>query len=340
MAAGMNNRAIRLAHGGGGRYTQQLIEDVLLPILGNPVLDPLDDSAVFPMPGARLAFTTDSFVVHPIFFPGGDIGRLAVCGTVNDLAAVGAKPVFLSLGLILEEGFSMDDLKRIALSVKSTADEAGVRIAAGDTKVVEKGHCDQLFINTAGIGVFDGTHPVSGSGAKPGDRILVNGSLGRHGMAIVTARTELGFSDRILSDAAPLGLLVETVLKSVPEVHAMRDATRGGLAAVLNEIAGRSGVGMELDEETLPLDEDVRGACELLGFDPLYVANEGVMVFFIPENRAGDALSAMKTSPYGRSATAIGRVTADSEGRVVLKTRLGSRRIVDMPSGEQLPRIC
>ncbi len=340
MTTGLNNPVIRLAHGGGGIYTRQLLEEVFLPLFGNPVLDPLDDSAVVSMTDKRLAFTTDSFVVNPIFFPGGDIGRLAVCGTVNDLAAVGAKPIFLSLGLILEEGFSMDDLKRIALSIKQTADEAGVRIATGDTKVVERGHCDRLFINTTGIGVFDGTHPVSGSGAKPGDSILVNSSLGRHGMAIVTARTELGFSDRIRSDASPLGLLVETVLRFVPDVHAMRDATRGGLAAVLNEIAERSRVGMELDEETIPVDEDVRGACELLGFDPLYVANEGVMVFFVPEDRTDDALSAMKTHPYGRSAVAIGRVTAESRGRVVINTRLGSRRIVDMPSGEQLPRIC
>lgn len=331
---------IRLAHGGGGRYTHQLIEEVFLPFFGNSVLNPLDDSAVFPVSGSRLAFTTDSFVVNPLFFPGGDIGRLAVCGTVNDLAAVGARPMYVSLGLIIEEGFVLSDLKRIAESVRQAAEEAGVRIATGDTKVVEKGHCDGLFINTSGIGFFEKRDPVSGSGARPGDRILVNASLGRHGMAVVTSRAGLGFVDRIQSDVAPLNRLVDSILDAVPDVHAMRDATRGGLSAALNEIAVQSGVGIELDESAVPVDEDVRGACELLGFDPLDTANEGVMVFIVPENRVEPALREMKKNSYGKSAALIGSVVSGSRGKVTLKTRLGSRRIMDMPSGEQLPRIC
>jgi hydrogenase expression/formation protein HypE len=335
-----DQNVIRLAHGGGGKATRDLIGDIFIPILGNPLLDPLDDSAILRHAGNLLAFTTDTFVVKPLFFPGGDIGKLAVCGTVNDLAAVGANPLALSLALILEEGFSLDDLRSILSSIKRAADEAGVPVATGDTKVVEKGHCDGLFINTSGVGVFAGGHSISGSGAVPGDSILVNGPLGRHGLAVVTSRAELGFSDRIKSDVAPLNGLVRSVLEAVPDIHAMRDATRGGLAAALNEIAEQSGVGIELDETAIPVDEDVRGVCEILGFDPISVANEGVMVFAVPETDARRALEAMAASAYGKSCAFVGRVTDGPRGRVHSRTPLGSRRIVGMPTGEQLPRIC
>jgi hydrogenase expression/formation protein HypE len=332
------NEVVRLAHGGGGSMTQQLIEKIFLPVFGNSVLNRLDDSAFIPWPGTGLAFTTDSFVVKPVFFPGGDIGRLAVCGTVNDLAASGAEPKYIGAGFIIEEGFPFDDLRRIAVSMKEAAEEAGVCVAAGDTKVVGKGQCDGLFINTSGIGLVE-KEPVSGSGAVPGDAVLVNAPLGRHGLAVVTARDELGFTDRISSDVAPLNRLASSV-RAECRVHAMRDATRGGIAAVLNEIAVQSGAAVELKESLIPLDEDVKAACALLGFDPLYVANEGVMAFFVAEKEAEKALAVMKKNIYGRSAARIGRVLEAPVGRVTLKTILGSHRIVDMPSGEQLPRIC
>ena len=317
------------------------MEEIFLPEFGNPELNPLNDSAVMDVPAGRLAFTTDSFVVDPQFFPGGDIGRLAVCGTVNDLAAVGAKPLVLSAGFILEEGLALDDLRRITRSMKTAADEAGVRIVAGDTKVVQKGKGDGIFISTSGIGIYEnGRVPVSGSGAKPGDAVVLSGSIGRHGLAVLLSREDLGLRNTVISDVAPLNGLVESALKCVPGIHAMRDATRGGLGVVLNEIAGQSGVGIEIDEEEIPVHEDVRGACELLGFDPLYVANEGVLVAFIGAGQAEALVRAMKTSPYGTEAAVIGRVSAEPKGKVFLKTRIGSRRIVDWISGEQLPRIC
>jgi hydrogenase expression/formation protein HypE len=332
---------IRLVHGGGGSFSHRLVAEIFLPEFGNPALDPLNDSAVVDVPAGRLAFTTDSFVVDPPFFPGGDIGRLAVCGTVNDLSAVGAKPLALSAGFILEEGLAIDDLRRIVKSMKAAADEAGVRIVAGDTKVVQKGKGDGIFISTSGIGIFEnGRVPVSGSGAKPGDAVVLSGSIGRHGLAVLLSRENLGLRNSIRSDAAPLNGLVGAALASVPDIHAMRDATRGGLGVVLNEIAVQSGVGIEIDEELIPVHEDVRGACELLGFDPLYVANEGVLVLFTGAGRAEALVRAVKTSPYGSEAAVIGRVSAEPGGKVHLKTRIGSRRIVDWISGEQLPRIC
>ncbi len=319
---------------------QDLIAGVFLPELGNPALDALDDSVVLRGMGKSLAYTTDAFVVHPLFFPGGDIGRLAVCGTVNDLAAVGAVPKYMGAGFVLEEGFPISDLRRIVRSIRETADEAGVAVAAGDTKVVERGRGDGVFIHASGIGFLPGEKSVSGSGAKPGDAVLVNGSLGRHGMAVVTSRVDLGFDTRIQSDVAPLGGLVRSVMDAVPNVHAMRDATRGGLAAVLNEIARQSGAAVEIDEALLPVDDDVRVACDLLGFDPLEVANEGVMVFFVQESDADAALAAMRHHRYGTSATRIGTAVKEPPGRVFLRTRIGSRRIVGAPSGELLPRIC
>ena len=329
-----------MAHGGGGRLSQQLIEDIFLPVFGNDYLFPLDDSSVLDSPSQRLAFTTDSFTVNPIFFPGGDIGKLAVCGTVNDLAMVGARPLYLSTGFIIEEGFLIKDLKQIVHSAKEAADEAGVLIVTGDTKVVENGNADGLFINTSGIGSLPDNVAVSGTRARPGDRIIVSGPLGCHGMAVVTARENFGFQSRILSDVAPLNHMVEAMLDASHDIHVMRDATRGGVATVLNEIASASDVAIELDETLIPVTEEVRGACELLGFDPLYVANEGVLVACLSADRADAVLDAMQKTLYGKTSTIIGTVTDAPKKKVVLRTRIGSHRILDMLSGEQLPRIC
>jgi hydrogenase expression/formation protein HypE len=332
---------IRLVHGGGGSFSHRLVEEVFLPVFGNPELNMLNDSAIVDVPSDRLAFTTDSFVVDPPFFSGGDIGRLAVCGTVNDLAAVGAQPLVFCAGFILEEGLSIEELKRIVRSMKAAADEAGVRIVAGDTKVVQKGKGDGIFINTSGIGVFkNGQHPVSGSGAKPGDIVVLSGPLGRHGLAVLLSRENLGLQNTIQSDVAPLNGLVQSMLNAITDIHAMRDATRGGLGVVLNEIARQSGVGIEIEEEAIPVPENVKGACELLGFDPLYIANEGVLVAFTTTDKADALVRAMRKSRYGKEACVIGRVTDEPKGKVLLKTRIGSRRIVDIISGEQLPRIC
>jgi hydrogenase expression/formation protein HypE len=331
---------VRLAHGGGGRLSRQLIEEVFLPVFGNRYLNALDDSARLELSGSKIAFTTDSFVVDPIFFPGGDIGRLAVCGTVNDLSVVGARPLYLSIGFIIEEGFPIRQLKRINESIKKTADEADVLIVTGDTKVVEHGSADGVFINTSGIGILRDNVDVSGSNGRIGDRIIVNGPLGNHGMAIVTSRQNLGFKSQITSDAAPLNHLTEKMFESTNRIHAMRDATRGGVAAVLNEIAQSSNVGIELDEQEIPVSEDVRGACEILGFDPLYVANEGVLVAFVHSDDAESLVKKMRSTRYGKKSKIIGRVVEAPKGRVTLRTKIGSRRILDMLSGEQLPRIC
>ena len=301
---------------------------------------PLNDSAILDIPSSRLAFTTDSFVVDPIFFPGGDIGRLAVCGTVNDLSMVGAKPLFLSAGFILEEGFLLEDLERIIRSAKDAADEAEIKIVTGDTKVVQRGNADGIFINTSGIGVVREGVSASTARAKVGDRIIVSGSLGCHGMAVVTSREDLGFMTKIRSDVAPLNHLVEKMLEVTDQIHVMRDATRGGVATVLNEIAGQAGVCIELDEERIPISEEVKGACEILGFDPLYVANEGVLVASVAPEKAEKVVEAMKCVPVGKESRIIGTVTGTPRDRVVLHTSIGSHRIVDKLSGEQLPRIC
>jgi hydrogenase expression/formation protein HypE len=332
---------IRLVHGGGGSFSHMLVEEVFLPAFGNPELNLLNDSAVVEVPSGPLAYTTDSFVVDPLFFPGGDIGRLAVCGTVNDLAVVGAKPLALTAGFILEEGLAFDVLRRITRSMKTAADEAGIRIVAGDTKVVQKGKGDGIFISMSGIGIFEGDRrPISGSGAQPGDDVVLSGPIGRHGLAVLLSREDLGLRNAPESDVSPLNGLVASALDSVPDIHAMRDATRGGLGVVLNEIAQQSGVGIEIDEEAVPVPEEVRGACELLGFDPLYLANEGVLIAFAGAARSKALVGAMKKSPYGVEAAVIGRVSGEPKGKVFLKTGIGSRRIVDWISGEQLPRIC
>ncbi len=331
---------IVLAHGGGGSLSRALTEEIFLPVFGNPYLRQLNDSAVLELESGRVAFTTDSFVVDPIFFPGGDIGRLAVCGTVNDLAVMGARPLYLSSGFILEEGLPLKDLKAIVESAAAAALEAGVSIVTGDTKVLPRGGCDRIFINTAGIGIFTSETPAAVGRARAGDAVVINGPIGRHGMAIMTSREDLGFRSRIESDVSPLNSLVDAMREVCGEIHVMRDATRGGLATVLNEMAGQAGVGIIVEEERIPVTEDVKGACEILGFDPLYVANEGILVACLPGKDADKVAAAMRNNPRGRESAVIGRVLDDKAGRVVLETRLGSHRVLDMLSGEQLPRIC
>lgn len=330
---------ILLSHGSGGRLSHELITRVLLPKFSNPILDKLDDSAVFDLNG-RIAFTTDSYVVSPIFFPGGDIGKLAVCGTVNDLSMSGAKPLFLSLSLVIEEGFLYDDLERILLSVKKAASEAGVQIVTGDTKVVNRGGADGIFINTSGVGLVPPGVNISGSNANPGDKILLSGTIGDHGIAVLSKREGLEFQHSIESDCAPLNHLVSEMLSVSANIHCMRDPTRGGLATVLNEFAAKSRVGILIYEDRIPVNETVRGACELLGFDPLYIANEGKLVAVVAASDADTILGKMKENSYGREAAVIGEVTEQYRGKVVLKTILGSHRMVDMLSGELLPRIC
>jgi hydrogenase expression/formation protein HypE len=330
---------ILLAHGSGGRLAHELIEKVLLKPLSNPLLDRLDDSAVFSCSG-RLAFTTDSYVVNPIFFPGGDIGKLAVCGTVNDLSMVGATPLYLSLAFIIEEGLALDELERVLVSVQAAAREAGVQIVTGDTKVVNKGSADRLFVNTAGVGIVPEGINISGSNAQPGDKVILSGTIGDHGIAVLSQREGLGFSTKLESDCAPLNGLVAEMMAASKRIHAMRDPTRGGLATTLNELAAQSKVGIRIEEERVPVRDEVRGACEMLGIDPLYVANEGKLVAVVHPEDAEAVLEKMRQHRYGKSAAIIGEVRAEHPGRVVMKTTLGASRIVDMLVGDPLPRIC
>jgi len=330
---------ILLAHGSGSKLSHDLIEKNFLAPLANPLLAKLDDSAVFDLSG-RLAFTTDSYVVSPIFFPGGDIGKLAVCGTVNDLAMSGAVPLYLSLSLIIEEGLALDELDRVVNSIKTAAEEAGVNIVTGDTKVVNRGSADKLFINTSGIGVVPLGIDISGANATVGDKIILSGAIGDHGIAVMSQREGLKFSVPVQSDCAPLNKLVSQMLQVSSHIHCLRDPTRGGLATALNEFAKQSNVGIKIEEERIPVQEGVRAACELLGFDPLYIANEGKLVAIVDSHDADRILTTMKQDPYGASSSIIGEVTEGHRGRVVMKTRLGASRIVDMLSGELLPRIC
>ena len=334
---------ILLAHGSGGRLTHDLIQDLFLRHLGNPLMAAGDDAAVWalshPRPD-RIALTTDSYVVSPIFFPGGDIGKLAVCGTVNDLAMVGATPLYLTVGFILEEGLSRADLKRVVVSMAEAAKETGVSLVAGDTKVVERGSADRMFITTAGVGAVPKGVFLSGSHVKPGDGVILSGPVGLHGMAVMSQRDGLQFSFPLQSDCAPLNGLVAGMLAVGKPVHCLRDPTRGGLATTLNEIACQSCVGIEIQEECIPVPEGVRAACELLGLDPLYVANEGKLVAFVPPETEGPVLEAMQRHRYGREAKLIGRATSAHPGRVVMQTPFGAHRILDMLSGAQLPRIC
>ncbi len=330
---------ILLTHGSGGKTAHRLIEEVFLAAFDNPMLAAMEDSATAEFSG-RLAFTTDGFVVHPLFFPGGDIGKLAVCGTVNDLAMSGADPLYLSLGLIIEEGLPVADLRRVVDSIAATAKEARASIVTGDTKVVHRGKADGLFITTAGVGrVRDGV-TISSSAARPGDKILLNGTVGDHGIAVVSQREGLSFGGDVRTDCAPLGALVATMLEICPSIRCLRDPTRGGVATTLNEIAGRSAVGIRLEEDAIPLRPVVASACEMLGFDPLYVANEGKVLAVVPAEAADAVLGAMRAQPYGEDAAIIGEVTADDPGRVILTTRLGTTRIVEMLTGDLLPRIC
>ncbi len=332
---------IQVAHGGGGRMSQKLIESVFLPALGNPALDALHDGAVLSLPKGRVAFTTDSYVIDPIFFPGGDIGSLAVHGTVNDLAMCGARPLHLSAGFIIEEGLRLEDLRRIVASMARAAAAAGVSVVTGDTKVVDRGKGDQIFINTAGIGVVPEGIEISPARARPGDMVLVSGEIAVHGIAILSVRQGLQFDTEMLSDSASLHDLVGAALDVAgTHLHVLRDPTRGGVASALNEIATSAGVSIELEERSIPVNEAVQGACELLGFDPLYVANEGKCLAIVAPSHAKAVLEAWRRHPLGRDAAIIGQVREESSGRLVLHTRIGARRVVDMLSGEQLPRIC
>jgi hydrogenase expression/formation protein HypE len=336
---------VTLAHGGGGKAMKDLIDDVFLEAFDNPLLAALDDQARIALDsltcrGDRLAFTTDSFVVDPLFFPGGDIGKLAVCGTVNDLAVGGAIPVCLSCAMIIEEGVSIDLLRQIARSTARTAHEAGVEIVTGDTKIVNRGACDKMFITTTGIGAIRSGIELGAHRARPGDRVLVNGLLGDHGATILCARGDMALQTPIESDCAPLHDLVATLLAAAPATRFIRDPTRGGLATVLNEVAEAAQVAIQIDEAATPLREEVRGFCEILGLDPLYLANEGKIVAIVPAESEQAALAAMQAHPLGRAASCIGYVVGGKPGRVTMKTTFGGERIVDMLVGQQLPRIC
>lgn len=331
---------ILLDHGSGGKVAHELTTKLLLPMFDNPMLAQLHDGAVFELDQGRLAFSTDTFVVDPIFFPGGDIGDLAVNGTVNDVAMCGAVPKYLSMGLILEEGFPIADLKRVLSSVRQALGKADVQLVTGDTKVVPKGAADKIFINTTGIGVIPHGVAVDGKNARPGDRIILSGTMADHGITVLTQREGLKFESNTRSDTAPLNHMVRTILNTSQNIHVLRDPTRGGVGTTLNEIAGQSKAGIRLYEDRLPVDPEVAGICELLGFDPLYLANEGKLLCFVPANEAEAVLAAIRKDAYGKNACIIGEVVASHPGRVVLETRIGGERIVDMLAGEQLPRIC
>jgi len=334
------DEVIRLAHGSGGEASRKLVGELVETYLKNDIIDCLDDSAVLRISEGRLAFTTDSYVVDPIFFPGGDIGSLAVHGTVNDLAMAGAKPLAITLGLILEEGLPVADLETIMGSVSRAAAEAGVMVVGGDTKVVERGSADGIFINTSGIGMIPAGVELSSANARPGDKVILSGTVGDHGVAVISRREGLSFKTDIKSDSAPLNALVEAMLGASKAIHAMRDPTRGGLATSLNEIAARSGVGLLIDEAAIPVKPEVEHACEMLGFDPLYVANEGKLVAFVPREDTERVLAAMRSNPRGRDAAVIGEALQESPGQVILATAVGGRRILSPLSGELLPRIC
>ena len=330
---------ILLAHGSGGKLAHELVEKSFVKAFANPLLAKLDDSAVMDFSG-RLAFTTDSYVVSPIFFPGGDIGKLAVYGTVNDLAMSGAKPLCLSLSFIIEEGLPQDELSEIVDSIQKAAQEAGVEIVTGDTKVVHRGSADKLFINTAGVGIIPKGVNISGGNASPGDRVILSGTIGDHGIAVLSQREGLSFCTQLESDCAPLGSLVAHMLEASSNIHCLRDPTRGGLATTLNELAKQSKVSIRIEEGKIPVREEVLAACEMLGFDPLYIANEGKLVAIVPAKDADKILKAMRENHYGTGAVIIGEVKTEHPGRVVMKTCLGASRIVDMLVGDLLPRIC
>jgi len=335
-----DNDTILLDHGAGGKVSHAMFSELILPLFHNGLLATQDDGAVFEVPPGRMAFSTDSYTVDPIFFPGGDIGELAVNGTVNDVAMCGAIPLYISAGLIIEEGMRISDLKRILQSMAGAAERAGVRIVTGDTKVVPRGKVDKIFINTSGIGQIPAGITVSGDGARPGDKVIVSGTIADHGVTILSEREGLKFDADVKSDSAPLNHMVNGVLASGCPVHVLRDPTRGGLGTTLNEIAVQSNVGIRLFEDRLPVSGPVRGICELLGFDPLYLANEGKLIAIVPAPDAGRVLDIIRRDAFGKDAVIVGEVTEQDPGRVVLETLIGGTRIVDMLVGEQLPRIC
>ena len=336
----MKHDRILLSHGSGGKLSYQLIHEIFLKAFDNEFLSPLNDQAVFSLPASKIAFTTDSYVVNPIFFPGGDIGKLSVCGTINDLAVGGAEPLYLSVSFIIEEGFLVEELKMVVDSMSRTAKHAGVKIITGDTKVVERGKGDKLFINTTGIGVIKDGINLSPSLIRPGNAIIVSGSMGDHGMAILSHREGIQMEIPVESDCAALHELVKDVISQSDGIIAMRDPTRGGLATTLNEMALSSGCGMIIKESNIPVKEEVKGACEILGFDPLYLANEGKLVAIVSKDSTNTVLEAMEKTPLGRNAAIIGTVVDKPQGKVLLETSIGNKRILDMLSGEQLPRIC
>ncbi len=341
-----HNQQIVLGHGSGGRMSADLIAKIFMPPFDNPILRAGDDSGIVVLredsenSGPKLAISTDSHVVMPLFFPGGDIGRLSVCGTVNDVAMMGARPLYLTAGFVLEEGLDMDILSRVVESMQAAASEANVQIIAGDTKVVQNGKADGMYINTTGIGIIPNQLTIKGSNAQAGDVVIVSGTIGDHGIAVLAARGELRFETQITSDVAPLNHLVATMLEAGNGIHVLRDPTRGGLATSLNEIALQSNAGIRIYEDAIPVKPAVSAACEMLGFDPLYVANEGKLIAIVAEADAGNILAAMKNHPLGKDAAVIGTVTANAAERVTLRTTFGTTRMVDMLSGEMLPRIC
>jgi hydrogenase expression/formation protein HypE len=331
---------VLLAHGGGGKLMHTLIEKMFVTAFGNELLEQGHDSTTLEIKNNKIAYTTDSYVVKPLFFPGGDIGSLAVNGTVNDISMSGAVPKYLSLGLIIEEGFPMEDLWQIVVSLKNAANEAGVKIVTGDTKVVDNGKGDGIFINTSGIGLIEHSLDISPKNIHPGDVIIINGDVGRHGIAIMAEREGLAFESKIESDCAPLNTIVQDIINSGVDVHCMRDLTRGGVSSALNELASASKCEIIINQASILLREDVQGACEILGFDPLYVANEGKFIVMVPEKDAENCLNVMKLNKYGADSAIIGKVASYGESIVKLKSRIGTMRILDMLSGEQLPRIC
>ena len=336
----MTTDKILLDHGSGGKISHSLTKDLLLPVFDNPILAELNDGAIFDLGGVRLAFSTDSYTVDPIFFPGGNIGDLAINGTVNDIAMCGGDPVYLSAGLIIEEGFDLTELKSIVVTMGRAAEQAGVTVVTGDTKVVPKGAVDKIFINTSGIGLIPEAVNVASHFAQPGDQIILSGTIADHGITIMTRREGLSFESDLVSDSAPLNHLVKAMLATGDGIHVLRDPTRGGVGTALNEIAEKSGVGIKIVEQRIPLNHAVAGACELLGFDPLYLANEGKLMAFVAADQAEAVLDVVKANPYGQDAAIIGEVIREHPGKVFMETRIGGSRIVDMLAGEQLPRIC
>lgn len=336
----MKTDNILLEHGSGGKISHSLITDIMLPIFNNPILSQLNDGAIFDIEGKRLAFSTDTYVVDPIFFPGGNIGTLSINGTVNDIAMCGATPLFLSAGLIIEEGFSLADLKTILQEMSIAAEKAGVKVVTGDTKVVPKGAADKIFINTSGIGIIPKNMDIASHRARPGDKIILSGSIADHGITILTQREGMTFDSSVASDTAPLNHMVKNMLSVCKNIHVLRDPTRGGIGTALNEIAIKSEIGIKIYEEKIPVKNEVAAICELLGFDPVYIANEGKLLAFVPPDHVEKVLDVIRENRFGREACIIGEVVEDNPRKVFMQTRIGGTRIVDMLTGEQLPRIC